>query len=41
MLSARCCRLFDCSVLRVVVVGINSSQRGENRCQRLGRKCLL
>src|SRR5215831_11469859 len=34
MLSARCCRSRDCSVLRVVVVGINSSRRGENRCQR-------
>src|SRR5262252_8516857 len=32
-LSARCCRRRDCSVLRKVVEGINSSRHGENRCQ--------
>src|SRR5215467_11196908 len=33
--SARCCRRRDCSVLRDVVVGINSSRRGENGCHSL------
>src|SRR5579859_3735872 len=30
--SARCCKRRDCSVLREVVVGINSSRQGENGC---------
>src|SRR5215469_2111919 len=34
MLSARCCRRRDCSVLRKVVEGINSSADGENRCRQ-------
>src|ERR1700756_2002146 len=33
MLSARFCRRFDCSVLRIVLVGIKSSRLGEKRCQ--------
>src|SRR3984957_2705293 len=35
MLSARCCRRRDCSVLRDMVEGIRSSRPGENRCQQM------
>src|SRR5580704_12388036 len=36
MLSARCCRRRDCSTLRDVGDGIESSQQGEKRCQQNG-----
>src|SRR5689334_20749722 len=35
MLSARCCKRRDCSVLRDVVEGIESSRQGEKRCQQI------
>src|SRR5438309_11280920 len=47
MLSARCCNRRDCSVLRDVVDGIESSRHGEidvnnlDKCERLLYQCPL